>query len=76
YLNVSEAAEHANVTRATLYRWIEKGLTVEGKLLYLTAVTIGGQYRIEEPGLNRFLDAIGYELEPDDSGEDEPNSEP
>ncbi|GAI29736.1 unnamed protein product, partial [marine sediment metagenome] len=43
---------------------------------YLTAVTIGGQYRIEEPGLNRFLDAIGYELEPDDSGEDEPNSEP
>ncbi len=57
YMSVSEAAVSAGVTRVTIYRWIRKGLTVEGKLLSLTAVIIGGQYRIEGPALNYFLDA-------------------
>jgi|GEM_PF-4667162 len=71
YLNISEAADHARVTRHTIYRWIQKGVTVSGELLYLTAATIGGQYRIEERDIDRFLDALGYEFEKDDSDEDD-----
>jgi len=61
YFNVSEAAVYAGVTRVTLYNWIRKGLSVSGDLLFLTAVIIGGQYRIEEPALNHFLDARGID---------------
>lgn len=57
YMNVSEAAASAGVTRVSIYRWIRKGVIVEGKLLFLVAVTIGGQYRIEGPALDHFLDA-------------------
>ena len=59
YLNVSEAAVYAGVTRQTVYRWIRRGTSVQGTFLYLTAVLIGGQYRIEEPALDHFLDVRG-----------------
>ncbi|GAI35542.1 unnamed protein product, partial [marine sediment metagenome] len=52
YLNISETARYAGVTNTTVYHWIELGVTRSKKRLFLTAVTIGGQYRIEEPGLN------------------------
>ncbi|GAI45091.1 unnamed protein product, partial [marine sediment metagenome] len=72
YLNISETARYAGVTNTTVYHWIELGVTRSKKRLFLTAVTIGGQYRIEEPGLNRFLDSLGgYEYVEDKSTEDE-----
>ncbi|MBA7649203.1 hypothetical protein ES703_56998 [subsurface metagenome] len=70
YLNIREAAEHADVTRQTIYRWVLKGVPVRGELMYLTAVLIAGQYRICAIDLDRFLDALGYEFEDDDSGQD------
>ena len=75
YLSISEAAEYAGVTRHTIYRWIQAGVTVRGELLYLTAGTISGQYRIEVPAVDRHLDALGYEPAEDESDQDESDQE-
>ncbi|GAI64442.1 unnamed protein product, partial [marine sediment metagenome] len=69
-LNVTDAALYSNVERITLYRWIQKGVTYRGRLFYLTAVSIAGQYHIEEHDLDRFLEAIGYEIIDDDEEAD------
>lgn len=71
YLSIPETAEYADVTRQTIYRWLREGVSYRGSRLYLTAVLIAGQYRINQIDLDRFLDALGYEpVEADSDQED------
>lgn len=64
YMNVTEAAASAGVTRVTIYRWIAKGLMVSGGVVYLTSVIIGGQQRIEQPALDHFLEVRARDNRP------------
>jgi len=70
YITITGAAAHAGVSRPTVYCWIEDGVIVEGKLLYLPASVFSDIYHINIDDLDHFLDDLGYEYE------DEPNSEP
>ncbi|GAH94097.1 unnamed protein product [marine sediment metagenome] len=70
YLSITDAAAHAGVSRPTVYCWIEDGVFVDRKLVYLPASVFGNHYFINIDDLDHFLDYLGYEYE------DEPNSEP
>ncbi|MBA7688740.1 hypothetical protein ES703_97229 [subsurface metagenome] len=75
YLNIPETAEYAGVTRATIYRWLLKGVPFRGERLHLTAVLIAGQYRVNQIDLDRFLDWLGYEPEKEDGPGESASSE-
>ncbi len=51
YLSIYHAAEHMDVCVATIYRWIRQGL--------LSAVKIGGTYRIPTSALESLPDVLG-----------------
>ena len=55
--DVSEAAEIAEVTRRTVYKWIETGLDFgdEYEREFLNAVRLGGVYYIDPDDLSDFL---------------------
>jgi excisionase family DNA binding protein len=59
YFTVEEVAERLKVSHMTVYRWI--------KARKLGAYKIGGEYRITEGDIDRFLEArrIGAEGEDD-----------
>lgn len=60
-LTISEAAEYADVTRPTIYKWIERGIRYRGRLYYLEAAIWRGETRIRLAKLDEFLDDVGYE---------------
>ena len=49
YFTVDEIAERLKVSRMTVYRWIKAG--------QLGAYKIGGEFRITERDIERFLEA-------------------
>lgn len=57
WIDLSEAARVAGVTRQTIYRWIEDGLELRDGLepLYLTATSLDGIYHIDPDDLGAFL---------------------
>jgi hypothetical protein len=63
YLTVTESAARADVTRNTIYRWVQKGVTYRGEYYYLNARLLDGEYFIEERDLDSFLYDIGYDIE-------------
>lgn len=74
-LSITEAAEYAGVSRPTIYVWIRDGRRYRRRLYYLTAEIHRGQTRIRLSTFNRFLDHVGYEIEEDESDQDESDQE-
>ncbi|MHB8841835.1 MAG: helix-turn-helix domain-containing protein [Candidatus Aquicultor sp.] len=48
YLTLDQVAETLQVSKRSIYRWIEKRI--------LPAIKLEGSYRISEEDLNRFLE--------------------
>lgn len=72
YYDVKGAAEHAEVSTVTVYRWINKGVVTEdGDLVMLPCRIVDGVIQIHEVDLDNHLDALGYEFEPDESDQDD-----
>lgn len=65
YYDVQGAADHAEVSRVTIYRWIQKGTTSEdGEWISLCCRIVDCQIQIHEVDLDNYLDALGgYEFE-------------
>jgi len=63
YYDVRGAADHAEVSRVTIYRWIHRGVSTEdGEWIMLPCRIVDGVIQIHEVDLDNHLDALGYEF--------------
>jgi len=60
-LTITEAAGYADVSRHTIYTWMNPGIRYRGRLYSLDGVTHLGKTFIRLKTLDAFLDQIGYE---------------
>jgi putative resolvase len=60
YFTVDEVAERLKVSHMTVYRWIKAG--------QLGAYKIGGEFRITEQDVERFLEARRFRAKRDEDG--------
>lgn len=53
-ISLAEAAEHAGVTRNTIWRWIKDGFGVNGQVIHLKHDRLGRQFRTTVRWLDEF----------------------
>lgn len=58
FLSVSQIAEKLNTSAESVRRWIHRGVSVNGRIEYLSAFQIGTPWRVNEQELTRFLASI------------------
>jgi hypothetical protein len=61
-MSMTEVAESVRKTRVTVWNWITKGLTVNGRVVKLAAQKIGAQYVVTPEALSAFVEACSSEL--------------
>lgn len=55
YLTVPEIAEQFRVRKSTVYRWIDPGVTVHGRLVQLKAIQVGVLLRVRPEAVRDFV---------------------